>query len=110
MGSVVWELSPDYPGGRARPMSLVEQAQYDVDQVAGAAAAVVQQTSRANQVALAAALAARMTSLRQARSAIAGGSLFASLSAAEKKVMDALLQNDLQFARLTLELLDATDA
>lgn len=91
-------------------MTPAEQAQCDADQAAGLAAAAVQDTINANQAAVTAALKARMVTLRQARTALAGGSIFASLSVNEKKVMDALLQNDLQFGRVVLELFDSTDA
>lgn len=105
-----WVVDKDYPGGHLVPMTPAEVAQYDADQTSGLSAAAVQETSRANLAAITTALTTRMATLRQARSALAGGAIFASLSVNEKKVMDALLQDDLQFARLILELFDATDA
>ena len=105
-----WVLDQDYPNGHLVAMTPAEQAQYDADQVIGLAADDLQTSTRANQSALVAALSSRMATLRQARAALAGGSIFASFSVNEKKVIDALLQDDLQFGRLILEVFDATDA
>lgn len=105
-----WVVDPDHPDGRLVPMTPAEQTRYDSDQITGLAAAAAQETIRSNVSAITTALTSRMATLRQARTAIAGGSIFASLSVNERKVIDALLQDDLQFARLILELFDATDA
>lgn len=49
-----------------------------------------------------------MTQLRQARTALAGGAIFASLSANEKAVIDGLLADDIYISRLVLNLYDGT--
>lgn len=105
-----WVVEPDYPGGHLVPMTTTEEAQWAADQAAGTAANNAYEAAHANALAMGSALAGRMTSLRQARVALAGGSIFAALSVNERKVIDMLLQDDLQFARLILEQFEATDA
>lgn len=105
-----WVIDDEYPKGRLVPMTAAEQAQLDADQSVGLAARVADDAKDSNRASVVAAIGSRMATLRQARSALAGGSIFAGLSAKERGVIDLLLQDDLQFGRLALQLFDATDA
>lgn len=105
-----WVVDADYPKGHLVPMTPAEQAQRDADEAIGVAASRASEAARANLVAITAAITGRMASLRTARTALAAGSIFGSFNSNEKKVLDALLQDDLQLARLVLELFDASDA
>lgn len=81
------------------------------DKAAAAAAATAQQQQQqqqSNQSTIDGALQTRLDQLRQARSALAAGTLFAALGTNEKKTIDALLQDDIQICRLLLGLLDGT--
>jgi hypothetical protein len=85
------------------PMTDAEYAQMQTDN----AAAVVNAGMEANAATLRGSLNARLALIRTARAAIAGGSIFATLTANEKAVIDGLLQDDLYLGRLVLDLFDA---
>lgn len=66
------------------------------------------QTATANAAAITQAITARLAQVRTARAALANGTIFAGLSAAEKAVLDGLLQNDIYLGRIALGLFEAT--
>lgn len=103
----VWEVSPEFPSGRARPMTDAELAQYQTDQAAGTAQATAAQQTAQTAAAIADNLNARMVKIRQARTALASGNVFAAMTANEKAIIDGLLEDDLYLARLALHLYDA---
>lgn len=89
-------------------MTPAEQADFDALQQSAAAAQATTNVHLANETTVQAALTSRFALIRTARTAIANGNLFASLSANEKAVIDGLLLDDLYLGRLALELYDST--
>lgn len=96
------------PAGTGQAPVDAGVAGYQAVADAAAQKAAADATASANHSALDNALQTRMDQLRQARTALAAGTLFASLGTNEKKTIDALLQDDIQICRLLLDLLDAT--
>jgi len=86
-----------------------EQADYDAQQISGAAQAAANAVIQGNAATLRTNIAARMAGIRTARTALGNGTIFAGLSVNEKAVIDGLLQDDLYLGRLALSLFDATD-
>lgn len=86
-----------------------EQAAYDAQQIAGASQSAAEKSLAQNAVEIRANILTRMDSVRTARTALANGNIFSSMSANEKLVIDGLLQDDLYLGRLILGLFDATD-
>lgn len=107
-GHFKWVVDPAHPQGHAVPLTAEEEALYDADQASGAVSAAAAAAANANAATLRAAVTGRMTQLRNARTAIAAGNLFAGLSTNEKAVIDGLLEDDLYLARLVLGLYDGT--
>jgi hypothetical protein len=87
-------------------MTPAEQAQYDADEAAWAADTAAQLILLNNASAIRTAINTRLAQIRTARTALAGGSIFAALSANEKAVIDGLLADNLYLGRLTLNLYD----
>jgi len=80
-----WVVDADYPSGHLVAMTPAEEKQLGRDQKAGAASAAAQtEIDKAG--------AARIAALRKARTELAAGAIFASLSASEKNIIDMLLQ------------------
>jgi len=102
-----WVIDAEFPQGHLVRMTPEEQAQYDRDQAEAAAAAAAAAVSEANAAAIIGNLTSRMTQIRTARSALLGGTIFPSLSQAEKNVLDGLLVDDLYLTRAVLRLYDA---
>jgi hypothetical protein len=103
-----WVVDPDHPQGYLVSMTPAEQAQYDADQAANATSATAAAQWLANEATITTAITTRLAQIRTARTAISNGTLFASLTANEKAVIDGLLADDIYLARLTLDLFDAT--
>ena len=103
-----WVVDADYPDGHLVPLTPEEEAQLDADQAAGVLQAKADSIQYANAAAVRDLLAARMTKLRQARTALGNGNIFAALGVNEKAVIDGLLEDNLYLARLTLNLYDGT--
>jgi hypothetical protein len=89
-------------------LTPAEQAQYDADQISGAAQATAQATVQGNADTIRTGIGNRMAGIRTARTALANGTIFASLSTNEKAVIDGLLQDDLYLGRIVLNLYDGT--
>ena len=103
-----WVVDADHPGGHLVAMTAAEEAQAAADAAAGQAAAAAAVIVDANAATIVSAIGSRLPKLRAARTALAGGTVFASLSVNEKAVIDGLLEDDLYLARLMLRLLDGT--
>lgn len=81
-----WVVDQDYPEGHLVEMTTEEQAQLERDRALHAA-------TSAAQGMLEDAAAARVADLRKARTELADGVIFASLSTSEKRVIDTLLES-----------------
>lgn len=103
-----WVVDADHPAGYLVPMTAAEETQLATDQAASAAATAATETQIANVATIRTSLQARMTKIRQARTALGNGNIFAAFTANEKAVIDGLLEDDIYLARLTLQLFDAT--
>lgn len=77
-------LDEDYPEGHLVPMTDDEEEQLERDQGAARSAADAQAAAED-------AAAARLADLRKARLELATGRIFASFTASERSVLDALL-------------------
>lgn len=102
-----WVVDAQHPQGHLVPMTAEEEAQHDADQAAGTAQATAAQQAAQTAATIADNLNTRMVKIRQARTALANGNLFAAMSANEKATIDGLLEDDLYLARLALHLYDA---
>lgn len=81
-----WVLDDEYPSGHLVEMTPEEETQLERDQEAGAALAAAQAAAEGLAV-------ARLDDLRKARSELAAGKIFASLSSRERSVLNLLLDN-----------------
>lgn len=70
MADSVWEVTPEYPQGHLRPMTVEEQAQHDADQTAGAARASAAAADAANY----------QTAASRCRQAITGNDTYLALA------------------------------
>lgn len=80
-----WVVDEDYPEGHLVPMTPEENAQLERDRVVAVAAVAAQAKIDESHEAV-------MSSLRKARTDLATGRIFGSLSAAEKNALGALLK------------------
>lgn len=103
-----WVIDKDHPEGHLVPMTPAEEAQAQADSAAGLAAANAASVLNGNHATILTAVNTRMAKLRTARTALAAGNIFASLSVNEKAVIDGLLEDDLYLGRLVLHLFDGT--
>lgn len=103
-----WVVDADHPEGHLVPMTAEEEAQLAADLAASAAADEEQAERDENADTIRAGIQSRMVQIRQARTAIGNGNLFAGLSANERAVIDGLLQNDLYMGRILLNQFEAT--
>lgn len=103
-----WIVSSEFPAGHLVLMTAEEEAQLAADGAAWAAAAAAAAITSGNATTIRDAINARMEKLRQARTALAAGSIFAALSMNEKAVIDGLLEDNLYLARIVPNLYDGT--
>jgi hypothetical protein len=107
-GLYKWTVDADHPGGYLVPLTSAEQTQLDTDQQTFQAIAAQQATFAASLATIQQNIASRLAQIRTARAALADGTIFASLSANEKAVIDGLLVDDIYLGRIALELFDGT--
>lgn len=79
-----WVVDEDYPEGRLVAMTPEEEAQLERDRAAGVAILSAQEAAEAAE-------AARFEDLERARTELANGTIFASLSQGERDVLRLLL-------------------
>lgn len=102
-----WVIDPNTGQGKAVPMTAAEQAEFDALQSAAATQTAAQQQAAQTAQTITDNLNGRMVKIRQARTALANGNLFAAMSANEKAALDGLLEDDLYLIRLALHQYDA---
>lgn len=91
------------------PFTSQEETLRDADEAAAATTATVNAQTSTTETTIKAEIEGRLTQLRQARDAITSGQLFQSLSVNERKVIEALVKDDIGMIRLFLRKLDGTD-
>ncbi|MCR4340958.1 MAG: hypothetical protein NUW01_13845 [Gemmatimonadaceae bacterium] len=100
---------PDVEAERMVTLTVAENTQAGTDESTAATVAAATAVVDANEKTIRDAINARLAGLRAARDAIAAGTIFASLTVNERKVIDALVRDDIGIARLLLRKLDSTD-
>ena len=97
-----WVIDDEHPGGYLVELTAEEEAAFAAEREAAATASAAFAERVANAAAISTAIRDRMSGIRQARTAIGNGNLFAGLSVNEKAVIDGLLEDDLYLARIAL--------
>lgn len=101
-----WVVDADHPSGYLVPMTSDEQSQYDARQVSGLAAIQRDTAAATGRSSITTGLSASIDKLTASRSALAGGTIFATLTQSEKATLDAILRTNLQLARLAISSFD----
>jgi cytochrome c1 len=101
-----WVVDPDHPSGYLVPMTPDEQAWCDTNQAAGLAAMQRDAAAATVRASITSGLVASIDKLTTSRAALAGGTIFATLTQSERATLDAILRANLQLARLALSSFD----